>query len=258
MRNHYAVATMTGLLALASGFGHALAQTGTLSARIVVRLPADATLFVENIRLPQSGATRTLDTPPLEAGHVYYYDLRAEVLRDGKTLRVTKKVSFMAGETAKVDFGSLPSEAPAVSAKPVRTPGEGAFKLSTEEQEILDLTNKEREKTGLAPLRANAKLVKAARDHSANMARLEMLDHELEGKGPGERLAAVEYASSGWGENCAAGQRTPAAAVESWMNSEGHRGNILNGSYEEIGVAVANSTGGGRYWTQVFARPAGR
>jgi uncharacterized protein YkwD len=134
----------------------------------------------------------------------------------------------------------------------------GGFRLTREEKALLDLTNKEREKEGLRPLVANVKLFEAARKHSANMARLQRMDHTLDGKGPSERLREVGYKGFGWGENCAAGQRTPAEAVRSWMSSPGHRRNLLSESYGEIGLAVAVGEDGVRYWTQVFGTPARR
>lgn len=128
------------------------------------------------------------------------------------------------------------------------------FKLTKEEQEVLDLTNAERKNAGLPPLKANAKLFTAARSHSMNMAAKNQIAHFLNGKGPGERLADVDYAHLGWAENVAAGQRTPQEAIQSWMNSEGHKANILS-RHAEIGIGIAATADGTRYWTQVFANP---
>lgn len=127
--------------------------------------------------------------------------------------------------------------------------------LTADEKKLIKLVNAERKKVDLPPLKANEKLMKAARGHSANMAAKGQLDHTLDEKGPGERLKDVRYASTGWGENIAAGQRTPAEAMESWMNSEGHRANLLGKDYREIGVALAKADDGTIYWTQVFAIP---
>ncbi len=145
---------------------------------------------------------------------------------------------------------------PAPVAKTVpakKTPGPA---LSDIEQAVLDLTNAERQKAGLAVLRASAVLSRAAREHSANMARQGQLNHTLDGKGPGERLRDVGYRSLGWGENCALGQRTAAQALASWMSSDGHRRNILGANFTEIGLGVAADGQGRLYFTQVFARPA--
>ncbi len=149
-----------------------------------------------------------------------------------------------------------PSRAGSAPAEP-RPPTPG-FTLSRDEQAVLDLTNAERKKAGVAPLRANEKLCESARAHSANMAGQNQLAHVLDGEGPGERLRKVGYRALTWGENCAAGQRTADEAVSGWMQSEGHRRNLLNPQYTEIGIGVATSTSGIRYWTQVFGTPVGQ
>src|SRR5262245_39708734 len=128
------------------------------------------------------------------------------------------------------------------------------FKLAKEEQEVLDLTNKERKDAGLPALKPHPKLFKAARDHSANMAKQGELNHTLDGKGPAERLADVGYKYRHWAENVATGQRTPAEVVKSWMGSEIHKANILS-EHKEIGIGVAKTADGTRYWTQVFGNP---
>lgn len=130
-----------------------------------------------------------------------------------------------------------------------------AFKLSVDERAVLDLVNAERARANLPPLKSNELLTRAARDHTANMARQGQLNHTLDGKGPGERLAAVGYRHAGWGENVAMGQPTPADAMADWMSSDGHRGNIL-GIFSEVGIGVAADANGHCYWTQVFAVPA--
>jgi uncharacterized protein YkwD len=140
-------------------------------------------------------------------------------------------------------------------ASPGGAPADTGGGLSRDERAVLDLTNREREKAGLGPLQVSARLVRAARSHSANMARQGQLGHLLDGKGPGERLQDVGYAHTGWGENCAAGQRTAAEAVRSWMSSEGHRANILNPAFAEIGIGIAPGEGGGNYFTQLFGTP---
>lgn len=130
------------------------------------------------------------------------------------------------------------------------------FELSKEEQEVLDLTNKERKDACLPPVKPNEKLFKAARGHSANMARQDKLDHTLDNKDPGDRLKDAGYDFSSWAENVAKGQRTPAEAIETWIKStDGHKENILS-KHTEIGIGVARNADGTKYWTQVFATPA--
>jgi uncharacterized protein YkwD len=113
----------------------------------------------------------------------------------------------------------------------------------------------ERAKAGVGALRVDPRLMVAARVHSRNMAAQEKMAHELDGKNFDSRVKAEGYEMRAGGENVAAGQRTAAEAVEGWIGSEGHRKNMLNGDYEDVGVGVAEGKDGKRYWTQVFASP---
>ncbi|MET9433252.1 sigma-70 family RNA polymerase sigma factor [Streptomyces sp. NPDC006551] len=118
-------------------------------------------------------------------------------------------------------------------------------------QQVIDLANSERAEAGCGPLTANPLLAQAARRHSEDMAARDFFDHtDPDGDGPGERVTAAGYRWTTYGENIAKGQRTPAQVMDSWMNSPGHRANILNCSFEEIGIGVHDD--GGPYWTQVF------
>jgi len=90
------------------------------------------------------------------------------------------------------------------------------------------------------------------------MARLGRLEHVLSGgryPRPEDRLAAAGYQWSAYAENIAMGQSTPAAAMDSWMHSSGHRANILKTNVTEIGVGFARDSAGRPYYVQVFGRP---
>lgn len=122
---------------------------------------------------------------------------------------------------------------------------------SSTADQVIALVNAERAKVGCGALTANATLTKAAQGHSDDMAARDFFDHtNPDGAGPGDRVTAAGYPWSTYGENIAMGQSTPEQVMESWMNSPGHRANILNCDFKEIGVGVHNS--GGPYWTQVF------
>jgi len=84
------------------------------------------------------------------------------------------------------------------------------------------------------------------------MALKNYLGHDMDGQGPGGRLREVGYESAGWAENIAAGQQGAGEAVQSWMSSSGHRANILNPTYTEIGIGITTSAAGAAYYTQVF------
>ncbi|WP_312018586.1 sigma-70 family RNA polymerase sigma factor [Streptomyces sp. I05A-00742] len=120
------------------------------------------------------------------------------------------------------------------------------------QQQVTALVNAERAKAGCSPVRANSQLTQAAQGHSDDMAARNFFDHtNPDGKGPGDRVTAAGYRWSTYGENIAYGQQTPASVMDTWMNSSGHRANILNCSFKEIGVGINNAPGGPR-WTQVF------
>jgi uncharacterized protein YkwD len=137
----------------------------------------------------------------------------------------------------------------------VAQPKANEFKLSEEEQGILDATNAERKAAGLPALKPNPKLAAAARGHSENMAKQSKLEHILDEKSPVDRVKAARYAFRMVGENVEHNAPTPAEAVKDWMNSPGHKANILNKDFTEIGIGVAKNEKGERYWTQVFGKP---
>jgi len=129
-------------------------------------------------------------------------------------------------------------------------------KLSADEEKIVELVNKAREEKKLPPLKVNRQLTEAARKHSANMAKLEKMDHVLEGKKPSDRVKAENYDYSKMGENIAAGEGWKIDDVhKAWMESEKHRDNILDADYTEIGVGLARSDRGEVYYPQVLGKP---
>ena len=119
---------------------------------------------------------------------------------------------------------------------------------------VVDLTNRERSMRGLPPLTAKFGLQWAAEKRSTDMIVRGYFDHvDPSGRDPFTvlRQNGVRYRTAG--ENIALGQRTPEEVVRDWMNSPGHRANILNPRFGHIGVsAVQNSATGQIYWTQMF------
>ncbi|WP_051837723.1 CAP domain-containing protein [Streptomyces sp. NRRL WC-3742] len=123
-------------------------------------------------------------------------------------------------------------------------------------QQVLDLVNVERAKAGCGPVTADSRLASAAQVHSDDMADRNYFDHASpEGQHADQRIEAAGYRWSTWGENIARGQKDPAAVMDAWMNSPGHRANILNCSFKQLGVGVRTGSGG-PWWTQVFASPS--
>ncbi|MFH7596403.1 CAP domain-containing protein, partial [Streptomyces racemochromogenes] len=116
---------------------------------------------------------------------------------------------------------------------------------------VLALVNQERAAAGCPALTVNAQLTRAAQDHSADMAAHATMSHTgSDGSDPGLRITRAGYEWQAYGENVAYGYSTPEQVMEGWMNSPGHRRNILDCSYREIGIGLAQP---GRYWTQDFA-----
>ncbi len=129
---------------------------------------------------------------------------------------------------------------------------------ATFESQLLQLVNAERQKVGAPALRVNAKLAQAAKRQAGDMARNDFLSHTgSDNSTIRSRIEATRYSWGRIGENVAAGQATPSAVMQSWMNSPGHRANILNRDFTEIGIGYATNRSSQytHYWTQVFARP---
>ncbi|MFE0172182.1 sigma-70 family RNA polymerase sigma factor [Streptomyces sp. NPDC059002] len=141
--------------------------------------------------------------------------------------------------------------APAPKPKP-ETPDPAPATPSGTAEQVVALVNTERSKAGCGPVRSNAELASAAQKHSADMAARDYFDHTSpDGTDPGDRITAAGYRWSTYGENIARGQQTPASVMDSWMNSPGHRANILNCDFKELGVGIHNGSGG-PWWTQAF------
>ncbi|WP_327281319.1 MULTISPECIES: CAP domain-containing protein [unclassified Streptomyces] len=123
---------------------------------------------------------------------------------------------------------------------------------SDAESAVLALVNKERAAAGCGPLASNGKLSAAARAYSDTMARSGVMSHTgPDGSTMTSRVEAAGYSWSNLGENIARGQADPDAVMNAWMNSPGHRANILNCAFKEIGIGVHKGDGG-PWWTQDF------
>ncbi|MGW0820896.1 CAP domain-containing protein [Streptomyces sp. NPDC002845] len=131
---------------------------------------------------------------------------------------------------------------------------EAPVEISAEAQaeaEVLRLVNVERAKAGCDPVAANSALAKLAEAFSKDMALREFFDHiDPDGSDPWDRASALGIAGLG-GENIARGQATAEAVMKAWMDSPGHRANILNCDFTTLGVGV-HLGAGGPWWTQDF------
>lgn len=123
------------------------------------------------------------------------------------------------------------------------------------ENEVIRLVNVQRSNNGLAPLTANWQLSRMARVKSQDMINKNYFSHQSPTYGsPFDMMKAFGFKFYAAGENIAYGQPTPQAVMNAWMNSSGHRANILNPNYNQIGVGAAKTSSGVIYWTQEFIR----
>lgn len=146
-----------------------------------------------------------------------------------------------------------PQEPPPPPAPPppttIATPGTCSGSV---ELELLRITNEERRGRGLSELACDEKLTRAAYLHSQDMCAKNYFSHTgLDGSTPSTRASAQGASYRTIGENIARGQQTPSDVHQAWMNSDGHRRNILSTSYNRIGIGY-DRCGGRPLWTQVF------
>jgi uncharacterized protein YkwD len=122
--------------------------------------------------------------------------------------------------------------------------------------QIIDLVNAERSKKGLKPVSKNEKLTDAAQKYANDMSSANFFSHTgKDGSSFSQRIKNAGYTNYKWiAENIAAGQTTPKEAMTGWMNSSGHRANILNTNASEIGVGYATNKSSDykNYWVQEF------
>jgi uncharacterized protein YkwD len=121
------------------------------------------------------------------------------------------------------------------------------------DQQILNLVNQERAKVGADPLKINEQLDLAADGHTLDQASMNKMSHTgSNGSKMGDRIKDADYIFSSAGENVAYGFGDAATVMKGWMNSAGHRQNILNPSFTEIGIGYAEGADGRPFWTQDF------
>ncbi|MCG8482455.1 MAG: CAP domain-containing protein [Clostridia bacterium] len=162
-------------------------------------------------------------------------------------------------ETAKPEAPAKETPAPpATPAEPQapakETPAPAAS--GSYEKQVIDLVNQERAKAGLSPLKENTELANVAEVKAEDMRDNNYFSHTSPVYGsPFDMMKQFGIKYSYAGENIAKGQRSPEQVMNGWMNSEGHRANILNSNFTEIGVGYVTDSNGGTYWVQMFIRP---
>ncbi|MFI5833146.1 CAP domain-containing protein [Micromonospora sp. NPDC051300] len=234
------VAAAAATLVVSLGVGAVLLPGGDGPAE---RTAADAPAVVA-----PDGPEQTDSAPPADALVPESASPSASptTVKPSPTKKATPRPSRTQAPSRQLQRSSAPSGTTA------RTTSSGG--LSSELQQVVDIVNQERAKAGCKALTLNSKLTLAAQRHSQDQADHKKMSHDgSDGSDVGQRLDRVGYAWRAYGENVAWNQQSPAAVMDAWMNSEGHRANILNCSFTQIGVGVARSNG--PYWTQDFGTP---
>jgi uncharacterized protein YkwD len=167
---------------------------------------------------------------------------------DGGVSRLAQIAPSGSSSAAPSPAGSATPAATRSTAKP---PGNPSY-----EDQVVTLVNQARATAGCKALTVDSRLVTAARGHSQDMATRNYFDHNTpEGVTPWTRITNAGYHFSSAAENIASGQTTPASVMSAWMNSPGHRANILNCNLRNIGVGLAYNAKHTPYWTQDFGTP---
>ena len=172
-------------------------------------------------------------------------------IADFRPMRRQRQLLSIATVMCVIGFCSLPAH----SMGPSKTHPASASAVATE---VVDRTNVERTRHGRTALRPSPQLMRAAQIHAEQMARAGQLAHVLPGAAyprTDDRLAAADYRWQMYGENVALGQSNAAEVLKGWMHSPGHRTNILNRDFTEMGAGYAIDRAGRPYYVQVFAKP---
>lgn len=176
---------------------------------------------------------------------------KAEAVAPAKKEAQPKAEAAPAAEAKPKEEAAQPAQQ--AEAKPAESKDSKAEakNVSEFEQQVVTLVNEERAKEGLKPLELDTELSDVAREKSKDMMDKGYFDHTSPTYGsPFDMMKqfGIEYSSAG--ENIAKGQKTPEEVMEGWMNSDGHRKNIMNPDFTHIGVGFVE--GDSTYWTQMF------
>lgn len=215
-----------------------------LRVRIMKVLPGPDRTVKSGSKLITNGkivaGLRCISTP------ARYYVVAIDV--NGSTTTKSRAVSLSCKRPTPPKTGGSPT---GTETNPNTNPSTSTGASSVEEA-VVRLTNQARAANGCRALVHDPKLHAAAERHSADMAARGYFDHTSpDGRDPGDRVQASGFSPiRTWGENIAMGQRTAEQVVQGWLDSPGHRANIMNCSFTHIGVGHATK---GPHWTQVFA-----
>jgi uncharacterized protein YkwD len=240
---------------------------GRISGRYVLKGPAKApagSVVVFVLTGPKRAVHTDAAAPynfPFDSARIPNgrYTVGVTVIRPGlpplsqnRLMEVANKAPVKAKPSAKPAATPVKPSGSSGGSSGSGTPAKG---LSTQAVQVLQLTNSERAKAGCKALTVSSKLTTAAQAHSADMAKNNYFAHDSQdGTSPFERIKQAGYNFRAAAENIAYGQPTAASVMDAWMNSPGHKANILNCTYTQIGVGYATRSGT-PYWTQDFGTP---
>ncbi|MCX4584484.1 CAP domain-containing protein [Streptomyces sp. NBC_01481] len=244
-----AAIAVAGTVAVAVVAGGVFALSGsdedsasTRAAASVQQAPADASVG----GVSKASPTPTASVPPSAVPSA----------TSRKTKGPTAKPSAAARRTAGPRTApaqrrqqSAPARAGA-GAPAAGTPATG--KAADYVQRIAALVNAERAKAGCSPLRVDRRVQAAAQAHADDMAARNYYEHvSPEGRHADDRMKTAGYPAGKWGENIHKGPKDPVSAMRDWMDSPGHRENILDCGFKDLGVGV-NFSANGTWWVQNF------
>ncbi|MDQ0245450.1 putative YkwD family protein [Bacillus fengqiuensis] len=207
------------------------------------------------------GASANAQAPTPTNCKTYVYTVNGQSVNSAFIQQLLNKYGFTY-KTAQPAAVKQPTQTTTQQAKPAaqqpatnteKPAATTASNVSEFEKQVASLVNQERQKAGLQPLQLDTKLSDVAREKSKDMMNKGYFDHQSPTYGsPFDMMKQFGITYKSAGENIAKGQQTPQEVMNAWMNSEGHRANILNGSFTHIGVGFVKDAQGTTYWTQMF------
>ena len=219
----------------------------------------DVSQQLKNI-LKQCSAQKTTTIAPAKAATPAKTTTAATPAKT--TTAATSAKTVTAATPAKTATAATPAKTTAATAAtPAQTTTQSptnstSSTLGAYEQQVVNLVNKERAAAGLPALKVNTALANVAEKKAADMRDNNYFSHTSPTYGsPFDMMKQFGISYTSAGENIAKGQRTPDEVMTGWMNSPGHKANILNSSYTEIGVGYVTDSSGAGYWVQEFIRP---
>ncbi|TCJ02886.1 CAP domain-containing protein [Cytobacillus praedii] len=234
-----------------------------MNKKVIFSVAAAAALLVSNPVVNKADAAANCPTPQqvvkINQSTILNKDqINSEIQKLMKEYNITWNMNQVNQQTAVKQPVQKPAQtqtqkpAQTQTQKPAQTQPStpASSSVSAYEQKVLELTNQERAKNGVPALKLDVELSKVARTKSADMKAKGYFDHNSPTYGsPFDMMKQFGITYKSAGENIAMGQRTPEEVVNAWMNSEGHRKNILNASFTHLGVGYVAD---GNYWTQMF------